>query len=107
MEERLLLDGIALHSSNVSERDVEFATAIEADFADSALTFGDRTAMSAGETANAITLDGLAERRITFADASIEDVAKRRHVFSLLLGSWFLVLGSWFLVLGSQFSEAF
>ena len=97
MEERLLLDGIALQSSNVPERDVEFAAAIEANFADSALTFGDGTAMSAGEAANAIALDGLAERRITFADASIEDVAERRHVLSLLLRCQFSVLRACFL----------
>ena len=54
VEERLLLDGIALHSGGVSPGDVELAAAIEADLADSGLAFGDRAAVAAGEAADAV-----------------------------------------------------
>ena len=53
MEERLLLDGIALHARGVSPGNVELAAAIEADFADSGLAFGNGAAVSAGKTADA------------------------------------------------------
>lgn len=62
VEERLLLNGIALHASGVSPGDVERTAAIEADFADSGLTFGNGTTMSAGKTADSIVVELLVER---------------------------------------------
>jgi hypothetical protein len=79
MEERLLFDGIALHSGGVSPGDVEFATAVEADFTDSGLAFGDGAAVAAGEAADAVVTEILHEGRIGFADSLIEDVAEGGH----------------------------
>src|SRR5262249_1608662 len=79
VEERLLLDGIALHASHVSEGDVEFAAAVEADFAYAGLAFGNRAAMSAGEATDAIAIKRLAEVGIGLADARIEEVAQSGH----------------------------
>ena len=79
MEERLLLDGVALHAGGVSPRDIEFATAIEADLADSGLTVGDRAAVAAGEAAHAIVSERLDEGRISFADSLVENVAQGGH----------------------------
>jgi hypothetical protein len=54
VEKRLLLDGIALRSGDVSPGNVELAAAVEADFADAGLAFGNGAAVSAGEAAQAI-----------------------------------------------------
>jgi hypothetical protein len=54
VEERLLLNGIALRTGGVSPGNVEFAAAIEADFANSSLTFGDWATVSAGKAADTI-----------------------------------------------------
>jgi len=40
MEERLLLDGVALHSGNIAPGNVESAAAIEANLADAGLAVG-------------------------------------------------------------------
>jgi hypothetical protein len=79
VEEGLLLDGIALHSGGISPGNEEFSAAIEADFADSGLAFGDGAAMTAGETAYAIILEMLVESRIGFADSLVENVAQGGH----------------------------
>jgi len=79
MEERLLFDGIALHAGGVTPGGVEFAATVEADFADSGLAIGDRAAMAAGETADAVVAEILDEGRIGFADSLVEDVAECWH----------------------------
>jgi hypothetical protein len=79
VKERLLLDGVALHAGGVSPGDIEFATAIEADFADSGLTVGDRAAVAAGEAAHAIVAERFDEGRIGFADSVVENVAQGGH----------------------------
>jgi len=75
VEEGLLLDGIALHAGGVSPGDVEFAAAIEADFADSGLAVWDRAAVAAGEAADPVVADRLDEGRIGFSDSLVENVA--------------------------------
>src|ERR1051326_4590927 len=52
MKKRLLLDGIALHSTDIAPRHVEFAVAVEPDFANSELTLGNRAPVPAGKAAN-------------------------------------------------------
>jgi hypothetical protein len=79
VEERLLLDGIALHAGRVSPGNVELAAAIEADFADSGLTVGDWTTVAAGETADAVVAEIFDQARIGFADSLVENVAQGGH----------------------------
>ena len=69
VEERLLFDGIALHSGGVSPGDVECAAAVEADFADAGLAFGDGAAVAAGKTADAVVVEFFVEGRIGLADS--------------------------------------
>src|SRR5208282_4847034 len=78
-EERLLLDGIALHTGGVSPGHVERAAAVVADFADAGLAVGDGAAVSAGEAADAVVVELFAERGSGFADLGVEDVAERGH----------------------------
>ncbi len=76
MKKRLLLDGIALHPTNIAPRNIKLATLVVADFADSRLAFCNWTAMSAGEAANAISLDLLVQ--LAFTDVPITEKTRRR-----------------------------
>src|SRR5580658_7602438 len=90
VEERFLFDWVALGSGGVSPGDVERAAAVVADFADSGLAFGDGTAMSASETADAVIVELLDECGIGFADLLVEEGAEGGHGSSgctLTLGS--------------------
>jgi hypothetical protein len=69
VEEWLLFDGIALDSGNVAPGNVELASAIEANFADSGLPFGNGAAVAAGIAAEAIAIQFFPESGIGFADA--------------------------------------
>ena len=51
VEERLLLDRIALHAADVAPRHVELAVAIEAHLADAERAVGDRALVAAGVAA--------------------------------------------------------
>src|SRR5437867_2148794 len=77
MEERFLLNRIALNSSDVTPRHVQFSALIKANFAHAGLPFENRTAMPAGETANAIAINRLV--KFAFADVMIQDFAKSGH----------------------------
>jgi hypothetical protein len=79
VEEGLLLDRIALGSGGVAPRDIEFAAAVVADFADSGLAFRDGTAMSARETAEAIVVELLVESGFGFTDSFVENTAEGGH----------------------------
>ena len=68
VEEGLLFHGIALGSGGVSPGNVEFAAAVEADFADSGLAFGDGTTMPAGEAAQAMVFKVLDQAWVGLAD---------------------------------------
>ncbi len=74
MEEGLFLDGIALHPCGVSPGRVERAAAIEAHFADAGLAFGNRTAVTAGETPHAVVFEAFVERVVSLVDFFVEDV---------------------------------
>jgi hypothetical protein len=71
VEERLFFDGIALHSCGVSPGDEELAAAIEADFADAGLAFGDGTAVTTGEAADPVVFEFVVEREVGFADSLV------------------------------------
>jgi hypothetical protein len=77
VEKRLLFDGIALHATHVSPRDIELATAIEADFANAQLPFGYRTAVSAGIAADTVAIKFLVE--VSLADVLVQEIAKGRQ----------------------------
>jgi len=79
VEERFLLDGIALHSGGVSPRNKEFATAVEADLADSWLSFRNGTAMPTRKTTDTIVPEVFDEIRIGFSDSLVEDVTQGGH----------------------------
>jgi hypothetical protein len=77
VEERLLLDGIALHTANVSPRYVELPSAVEANLADAQLPFRNRAAVAAGVAAHAITIQFLVE--ISLAHVLAQKIAKSRQ----------------------------
>lgn len=79
MEERFLFDGIALHSGGVSPGDVERAAAVEANFADAGLAFGNGAAVATGKTADAIVVKFFVERGVGFADSLVQDIAEGGH----------------------------
>jgi len=79
VKERFFFDGIALHSGGVSPGHVECAAAIEADFADAGLAFGNGTAVTAGKAADAMVVEFFVERRVRFADSLVQDVAEGGH----------------------------
>jgi hypothetical protein len=79
VEEWFLLDWIALGSGGVSPGDIEGTSAVVADFADSGLAFGDGTAVSAGEAAQAVVIELFVENGIGFADLLVEKTAERGH----------------------------
>ena len=80
MEEWFFLDRIALGSRRVSPRYVELAAAVEANFSNSGLPFGNRAAMAAGEAAQAIVFKPLDKPHISLADALVKNGAQGRHL---------------------------
>src|SRR5258708_1685374 len=85
MEERLLLDGIALSSGNVSPGNVERAPAVVADFTDTRLAVGDGAAVAAGEAANPAMVELLVQARIGLMNSFVEETAKGRHETSVTI----------------------
>ena len=61
MEERLLLDRIALHAADVAPRDVQRAAAVESDLADARGAVGQRTGVPAGDASDAAVVERLDE----------------------------------------------
>jgi hypothetical protein len=82
VEEWFFLYRVALGPGGVSPGNVEFAAAIEADFADSGLAFGDRATVPAGETAEAVVVEYFVEGGIGFAGFFVESGAEGRHGWS-------------------------
>ena len=56
VEERLLLDRVALHAGDVAERHAQLAAFVEAHLANAAMPRADETAMAAGDATNALAL---------------------------------------------------
>jgi hypothetical protein len=81
VEERLLLDGIALRSGDVSPGHVERSAAVITNLANAGLAVGDGATVSARKTADAILVELLVEKRVSFADSIIENIAKGGHGF--------------------------
>src|SRR5258708_10913390 len=85
VEERLLLDRIALGSGNVSPGNVEGAAAVVTDFADTRLAVGDGAAVAAGEAANPAMVELLVQARIGLMNSFVEETAKGRHETSVTI----------------------
>ena len=79
MEERLFLNGIALHSCGVSPGNVERAAAIEADFADSGLTLRNRAAVAAGKAADSLVPEVFHERGFGLTNLLFENSTESGH----------------------------
>ena len=90
VKERLFLDGIALHSGDVTPGNVERATMVEANFADAGLTVGNRAAVSTGVAAHSIAIELFPECGVGFADAIVrgQNVLQGGHVYILRLVDW-------------------
>jgi hypothetical protein len=57
MKEWLLLDGIALHSTDITPGNIERPATVEPNLADSGLSIGNRTAVPARIAAHAIAIE--------------------------------------------------
>jgi len=79
VEERLFFDGIALHAGGVSPGDIEGAAPVVANFAHPGLALGNRTAVAAGKTADALVIEFFVERRVRLANSAVEDIAEGGH----------------------------
>ena len=80
VKERLLLNRIALHSGNISERHVKDSASIEADLAYANLAFRNRATVPAGIAAYSIAINRFPKRAITLANPFIKDLAQRGHM---------------------------
>jgi len=76
VEKRLLLNRVTLNSSDIAPGNVERATVIEANLADTGLSLGNRAAVAAGIAAYSIAIQLLPKNGVAFADAGVgsEDV---------------------------------
>jgi hypothetical protein len=77
VKERLLLDGIALNTADVTPRHVQGATPVETHFANPRLPFWDGTTVPAGVTADAFVVKRLPE--YAFLDVVGEHFGKSGH----------------------------
>jgi hypothetical protein len=68
MKERLFLNGITLNAAYIAPRYVESPPTIETDFADSHLSVGNGTIVSAGVATHAVAVELFVQRRCSFAD---------------------------------------
>ena len=71
VEERFLLDGVALHAAHVSPGHVELSAPVEPDFANAELAVRDAAAVPAGEAARKSAVEFLVE--LALADVFLED----------------------------------
>jgi hypothetical protein len=79
VEERLLLNGIALHAADISPGHVESSALVVANFANSGLSFWDGATVPTGETADAIAIQLFVKIGISYLNVPVEDVAKSGH----------------------------
>src|SRR5208282_1771055 len=81
MEKRLFLDRVTLHSGDVSPGNVERATVVEPNLADSGLSLGNRAAVTTGIATHSIAIQFFPQSGVVFADAVVgsQDVAQRGH----------------------------
>jgi hypothetical protein len=92
VEKRLLLDRVTLNSSDIAVGNIECATVIETNLADTGLSLGNRAAVAAGIAAYPIAIQLFPKSRVAFADAGVssQNVVQRGHESILRL---FQVLG--------------
>jgi hypothetical protein len=76
VEERLLLDGVALHPGDVAVGDPESAGLVEADLADAAEALADEAAVPAGQAADGVSL-GAAEFGRPLRGEAVEQLGQR------------------------------
>jgi len=90
MEEWLLLDGITLDSGDIAIGDVERASEVEANLADSGLSLGNGAAVAASVAAHSIAIQLFPEGRVAFLHSVVgrQDVLERGHtsILRLFLG---------------------
>ena len=79
VEERLLLDRIALHAADVPIGNVQHAAAIEADLADAGRAVGNRAGVAAGMAAQPAAVDGLDQLRRRLDRPGFEHLGQRGH----------------------------
>ncbi len=79
VEERFLLDGIALHPGDVTPGNVQPATPVEAHLADAGKPFRDRTAVAAGIATDAVPIQR--SPKLTFANVIRQDFGQVRYAF--------------------------
>ncbi len=77
VEERFLLDRVALHAADVAPRRVEIAAAVEAYLADADRAVGDRTAVAAREAADAAVAQRFVDHGLSRAGR--QQIGERRH----------------------------
>ena len=76
MEERLLLDRIALHAADVTKRNVEDAAAIEADLAHTSRPVWNRAGVTTGMAPQPAAVDGLDQFRRRLDCPGFEQLAQ-------------------------------
>jgi hypothetical protein len=87
VEKRLLLDGVTLRSGDIAPGNVERATPVETNLADTGLSLRNRAAVAAGIAAHAIAIQLFPKSRVALADAIVgsENVVQRSHTYILRL----------------------
>ena len=80
MEERLLLDRIALEPADVTPRDEQLAAPIDADFADAHRPLGNRAFMAAGVAPQPVVADRFDELGRCLGCSLLENFGKRCHI---------------------------
>ena len=81
VEERLLLDRIALHAADVAIRHVQHAAAIEAHLADAGGAVGNGTRVAARMTAQPAAVDRLDQLRRGLDRPGLEHLSESGHEF--------------------------
>jgi hypothetical protein len=81
VEKRLLLNWVTLNSGDIAVGNIERATVIEANLADTGLSLGNRAAVAAGIAAHSIAIQLFPEGRVAFADSLVgsQNIAQRGH----------------------------
>ena len=77
VKKRLFLDGIALHSADISPRDIQRSAAIVTNFTDPRLPVWNRTAVAASVTTHTITIELFVKLALTHV--FVNDVTQARH----------------------------
>ena len=75
--ERLLLDGVALHSGGVAPGNLKLAPFVEANLANAQLPVRNAAAMAAGETPHKSPVDLLV--KLAFANIGVQNILKCGH----------------------------